>query len=252
MSVLHAGPGHAPGGTALTSSVLAAVLLGALAQSVSGLGFSLVSAPFLVVLLGPLEGVRIGVALSIVLNVALLVRLRRDVDRRSAVRLLVPSVLATPVVVRLARAVPERPAAGLAGALVLLGALLLVSGVRWPAAAGRVGMVAASLLAATSNVVAGVAGPPVALWAENAGWDGARQRATLQAYFLGANLVAIAFLGLPAVGPGLLLSCVAALAVGALLGIPLASRTSDATARRATLGLAAVGGAAALLSAVAG
>ncbi len=236
----------------LTLAVLSAVALGALAQAVGGLGFALVCGPLLVTLLGPYDGVRLAVLLSMLLNVVLLARLRHEVDRAGAVGLLVPSVLATPALARLARSLPERPAAGLAGGVVLLGTALLAFGVRWPAARGRVGMVAGSVLAAATNVVAGVGGPPVALWADNAGWPVATQRATLQAYFLGTNVVAITFLGLPQVGAGVLLGCAGALLAGAVLGGPVARRTRERTARRVTLSLAAAGGASVLLAAVIG
>jgi uncharacterized membrane protein YfcA len=92
----------------------------------------------------------------------------------------------------------------------------------------------------------------VALWAANAEWRADVQRASLQAYFLGLNCVALPSLGLPAVGGGLLLACLAALAVGALLGVPLARRVSEPVARRTTLVLAACGGAAVLGRALVG
>ena len=236
----------------LTAAVLAAVLAGALAQSVAGLGFALVCGPLLVALLGPYDGVRLAVLLSIALNLVLLVRLRHDVDRRRALLLLAPSVLATPLLARAAQALPERPAAGAAGAVVLLGTLLLASGLRWRAAGGQVGMLCASVAGAATNVVAGVGGPPVVLWGENAGWSPRVQLATLQAYFLGSNLVAVPSLGLPAVGPGVLLACLAALAAGAVAGVPLGRRASRRTVRAATLALAGAGGAAVLVAALVG
>ena len=65
----------------LTVAVVASVLVGALAQSVSGIGFSLVCGPLLVAALGPADGVRLGVLLSLALNVVLVVRFRREVER---------------------------------------------------------------------------------------------------------------------------------------------------------------------------
>lgn len=236
----------------LTAAVLAAVLLGALAQSVAGLGFALVCGPLLVALLGPYDGVRLSVVLSIALNAVLLVQLRGDVERRRALLLLLPSVLATPLLARAARALPERPAAGAAGAVVVVATLLLALGVRWRAAGGQVGMLCASVAGAATNVLAGVGGPPVVLWGENAGWSPSAQRATLQAYFLGTNLVAVAALGLPEVGAGVLAGCLAALAAGAAVGVPVARRVSGQVVRRATLALAGAGGAAVLVAAVVG
>ena len=236
----------------LTAAVLGSVLVGALAQSVAGLGFALVCGPLLVALLGPYDGVRLAVVLSAALNLVLLVQLRRDVDRRRAVLLLLPSIVATPLLARLARGLPERPAAAAAGAVVLAATLLLALGVRWRAARGQAGMLAASVAGAATNVLAGVGGPPVVLWGENAGWSPAAQRATLQVYFLGTNLVAVPALGLPAVSPAVLLGCLAALAAGALAGRPVARRVSQDGVRRATLALAGAGGAAVLRIGAAG
>jgi uncharacterized membrane protein YfcA len=232
--------------------VLLAVLVGTLAQSVSGIGFSLVCGPLLVAALGPVDGIRLSVLLSLVLNVVLVSRLWREVELRRVLWLLVPSALATPVFVLLARQLPERQAAALAGAVVLLGVALLASGLRWRAAQGRTGAVAAGAVAAATNVVAGVAGPVVALWSANAEWEVRAQRASLQAYFLGLNCVALAALGVPEVPGRLLAGCVAALLLGAVLGVPLARRVSERAARRTTLALAGLGGLAVLLRAALG
>lgn len=236
--------------TVLTVAVLLAVLLGTLAQSISGIGFALVCGPLLVAALGAADGVRLSVLLSLVLNVVLLSRLWREVQWGRTLLLLVPSALATPVFAVLARRLPERPAAALAGAVVLLGVGLLASGLRWRAARGRTGALVAGVAAAGTNVIAGVAGPVVALWSANAGWAQRTQRASLQAYFLGVNCVALPALGPPEVGGGLLVGCLTALALGALLGVPLARRVPDAVARRTTLALAATGGAVVLLRSV--
>ena len=236
----------------LAAAALSAVLVGTLAQSVSGIGFSLVCGPLLVAALGPFDGIRLAVLLSLVLNLVLLTRLWRDVEVRPTLLLLVPSALATPVLALLARRLPERPAAALAGGVVLLGVALLASGLRWRAARGRSGAVAAGVLGAATNVVASVAGPVVALWAANAEWEARAQRASLQAYFLGLNCVALPSLGLPDVPGRLLAGCLGALALGALLGVPLARRVSERTARRTTLVLAGAGGAAVLARALAG
>ncbi|MDQ1374120.1 MAG: uncharacterized protein QOJ09_1458, partial [Actinomycetota bacterium] len=68
-----------------------AVAAGAVAQAVTGLGFSLVSAPLLIALAGPRDGVRLNLVLSVLVNVVLLVPQRTHVRRRDVVRLLVPA-----------------------------------------------------------------------------------------------------------------------------------------------------------------
>lgn len=236
----------------LIAAAVLAVVLGALAQSVSGIGFVLVCGPLLVAALGPANGVRLAVLLSLLLNVALLTRLWRRVDVRRTLQLLIPGVLATPLLAVAIRSVPSRPAAALAGGVVLAGVAVLASGLHWDAARGPVGAAVAGVLGAAGNVVAGVAGPITALWAANTEWRAEVARASLQAVFLGLNAVALPALGPPEVSGQLLLACLAGLVAGSLLGVPLAHRVGEAGARRTTLGLAAAGGVAVLIRAALG
>ena len=235
----------------LITAVLVAVLVGTLAQSVSGIGFALVCGPLLVAALGAQDGVRLAVLLSLVLNAVLLARLWREVDVRTTLLLLVPAVLTTPGFAVLSRRMPERAGAAAAGAVVVVGVAVLALGLRWHAARGRRGAVAAGVLGALTNVLAAVAGPVVALWAANAEWPQRVQHASLQAFFLGVNCVALPSLGAPRVGAGLLAGCLAALAVGAGLGAPLSHRVGETAARRTTLALAGAGGAVVLVRALA-
>ncbi len=195
----------------LTTAVLVAVLVGTLAQSVSGIGFSLVCGPLLVAALGSLDGIRLAVLLSLALNTVLLGRLWREVDVRTTLLLLLPAALSTPLFAVVARRLPERAGAAAAGAVVVVGVAVLASGLRWHAARGRRGAVAAGVLGALTNVLAGVAGPVVALWAANAEWPRRAQHASLQAFFLGLNCVALPSLGTPRVSAGLLVGCLAAI-----------------------------------------
>jgi uncharacterized membrane protein YfcA len=232
--------------------VLATVALGALAQSVSGFGFGLVSGPFLVAALGPADGVRLALLLSLLVNVVVLLRHHEDLDRRAALLLLVPAALATPLVAWPLGLLPDRGAQGLAGGLAVLGAVVLSSGVRVRRATGPAGAVAAGVLSAAMNAAAAIGGPAVALWAENAGWSAERARGTLNAYFLGLNTVALLTLGLPSLSARDSGGVAVALAAGLVLGGWAARRVSPAGARRATFLLAGLGGLAVLLLAVLG
>ena len=74
--------------------VAAAVAVGAATQRVTGLGFSLVSAPFLVLLLGPFAGVLVANVLGVAVSSLVLAQLWRDVDLRRALLLTVPALVA--------------------------------------------------------------------------------------------------------------------------------------------------------------
>lgn len=218
--------------------VLLAVAVGAVAQAVTGLGFALVCSPFLVSALGPREGVRLVLVLSAVVNLVVLVRDHDGVRRSDLLHLLVPAALVTPVMSAMVRRLDPTALAVTAAATTVVAAGALAAGVEVRRAAGRMGAVAAGAVSGGLNVIAGVSGPPVALYALNSAWPQRQLRSTLQAYFLALNLVALAFLGLPR----LTLHPVAGLALGLVAGPALAGRVPEGWARAGTLSLAAAGG----------
>ncbi|MGB7818234.1 MAG: hypothetical protein WBL35_05780, partial [Ornithinibacter sp.] len=107
-----------------------------------------------------------------------------------------------------------------------------------PRLAGLPGTAATGFSSATLNVVGGVGGPPIGLYAANADWAPHHTRATLQTFFLAQNVVTVAVVGL--VMPGW--KEVAALAVGTAAGMLLAPRLPARVARAGVLGVSVVGG----------
>jgi uncharacterized membrane protein YfcA len=215
-----------------------AVAAGATAQAVSGIGFALVCAPFLVAAEGSHQGVRLAILLSAVLNLFMVARARRDVRVGDAGLLLAPAAVATLLLALVVRDLPERTLSLAAGLVILVAVAALASGLRVRRARGRGGAVAAAVVSAGMNVVSGVGGPPVALYAVNAGWPVRTARATLQAYFLCLNVVALAGLGLPEFRPVLLV----AMALGWAVGAALDRMVPDRAATTAILTVAALGG----------
>jgi uncharacterized membrane protein YfcA len=226
-----------------------AVLVGSLAQSVSGIGFGLVCGPLLVAQLGPHDGVRLSVTLSLAVNLLVLVRDREHADLRRAVLLLVPAALVTPLMAIVVARSPDRALEAAAGGIAVLGAVALAGGLRWHGGRGRLGTLLAGAIAGASNVIAGIGGPPVALYAANAGWSASRTRGTLQVFFAGINAAALLALGLPTVHDGQWLTAAGAMAVGLLIGSAVAPRTPETVARRLILVLAGLGGVAVLVQA---
>lgn len=225
-----------------------AVGIGSLAQSVSGIGFSLVSGPLLVTVFGAREGVRVAVVLSMLVNLAVLVREHRQVMWRRVAPVLVAALAATPLLVHLLAGVHPRALRAAAGVAIVVGAALVAAG--RSADTGVAGGVVAGLVSATMNVLASAGGPAVAVYAAGARWDPARLRATLQAYFLTLNVVTVLTLGPPHWTLGRAGVLVASLLAGSLGGALAVSRVSHDLARRATLALAAFGGAAVVVAAV--
>ena len=233
------------GSTAL-ALLAAAVVAGAFAQALTGIGFVLICGPAFVSVLGAQRGVAAAVLLGIFANLAPLVHERRDVHARRALLLLVPAVLATPLLALALGDVNERLALLLAGTAILAGTALLAAGATSSRGRGAAGVAAAGVASAAMNYLGGVGGPAAALYGVNAQWPAAELRATLQAYLLGLNIVTVVALGFVHVP----LVLFAALLVGTALGVRAMGHVSEERARQTTLAISALGGAIVLVSAL--
>ena len=219
------------------------VALGGLAQSVTGLGFALVAAPGLIALLGPDDGVAVVVLLGLLASLLPLMGQWREALVREGLTLLVPTLVATPVVGALVAGADTATIAVAAGIAVLVGVAALWRGLTWPPLHSLPGAVATGIVSAAMNVIGGVGGPPMGIYAANAGWDPRNIRATLQAIFLVQGLATLAVVGLVLPDPRM----VAALVIGTGVGMWLAPRIPMEAARHALLVVAAFGGVALIL-----
>jgi uncharacterized membrane protein YfcA len=229
---------------------LVAVLAGAGAQVVTGIGFSLVCAPLLTVALGGGDGVRLANTLAIAVNLLVLRREWRAVDLRQTVLLLVPASAAAVATAWAIGGVTTHALSVACGCLVLVAIGSLAAGLRFPRLAGQLGAVVAGLVSGAMNVVGGVAGPAVAGYALNARWSAARMRSTLAGYFLGINAVSVLSRGVPSLPGQFFVGGLAAVFGGFGLGALFAGRLNEHAVRWGTLLLAAAGAIAAVVQGV--
>jgi uncharacterized membrane protein YfcA len=222
----------------ITGLAAVAVAAGAVVQAITGLGFSLVSAPLLIALAGSRDGVRINLILSAVINVAYLIPERTTARVGDVARLIVPAAVTTVATAFVVHRIDEDPLAIAAGVITVAAALALLVGIR----VRQPHVVVAGGLSGVTNTIAGIGGPAIAIYAVGAGWPGEVRRPTFQLYFLGLNLVGLAALGVT--WPPALLW--AGLGLGWLAGRLVARRVPEGAARTATLVVAVLGGAAAV------
>ncbi len=221
----------------MTVLAWAMVALGTAVQAVTGFGFSLVSAPFLIAAYHAPLGIQINLLLSVAVNVCLVARNHRSVRVRSALALFAPAAVASVAVGLALKSSAGDAWAIAAGALCLAGTLVVWSGASFPRLRGPAGTIAVGGLSGAMNVTTGVGGPPVVLFAVNARWSPAVGRATLQAYFLGVNAIGLATLGLPDRFPR---RC-SSQGIGLVAGAVMAGRVPAAVLRNTSLALAAAG-----------
>ena len=146
------------------------ILLGSSVQWLTGMGFALVAVPALVLLLGPAEGVALANCAAGVICLVGLTDGWARVRLRAMVPLCAAAACTVPAGTWVARRLPEPVLLAFTGSLVTVAVLLVMRGDRVPALRGTGGAVTAGALGGFMNSAAGVGGPPVSLYAVNAGW----------------------------------------------------------------------------------
>lgn len=206
-----------------TGLVLGAVVVGAGMQRITGMGFALVAAPFLVLLLGPVEGVVLVNVCGAVTAGAIIFRVVRDVDWHRYLWLAASALLG---IIPAAFLIPLIPAAVLEisiGVILAVGltVLLVLKSATLPPR--RRYLLTAGGLSGFMNTAAGVGGPAVSMYSIATRWHHKSFAATMQPYFftIGAlSLLSKAFTA-PATFPVLPWGMWVAVAVACLAGLVL-------------------------------
>lgn len=242
----------------MTFLLLLGVVLGGVAQRLTGMGLALVSVPLIVVAVGPGPGAVIGNLFGAAASVIVFFRVRKIVQWR-LYAIILPAGLAGIVGgTVIAEMISIAWAQVVVGGLVLLSLPLstIVASVRpAPRTVGVLGPLA--LVAGATSALAGIGGPAMAVMRNLTRWDPVTFAATLQPFFMVIGLLSVVArvavdphvwpdLGTMWVGIGLAL--LGGLAVGDLIS----RRVSARAITRAITSVAALGAMWTLLRGVTG
>jgi uncharacterized membrane protein YfcA len=236
---------------AMLAGLTAAVLVGAVTQRSTGMGFALVAAPFLVLLLGPFQGILVANVCGTVAALLNLTQVYRLVDWRRARWVIPAGVIGVVPGAVAVRTMPSAILAIVVSAVVLAGLAFTVFGQRLtfpnsPAVAG-VGGLASGFM----NVTAGVGGPGLVIYGLATNWEHSRFAATAQLHFAVLGGASLAFkAALPSVSWQGWVAMTAALVVGLAIGNVLAPRINGKQAMRLVVAIAAAGALIALIQAI--
>ncbi|MCL2734648.1 MAG: sulfite exporter TauE/SafE family protein [Actinomycetia bacterium] len=230
------------GGWAVELMLGGIVMVGASVQFLTGMGFALVAVPALVLVLGPGDGVSLSNCASGAISLIGLAGGWRRVRLTAMIPLICASVCTVPVGAWVASRLPGPVLLSCMGALVTVLVLFVMRGGRTEALRGVRGALTAGAAGGFMNSSAGVGGPPVSMYAVNAGWTVREFVPNAQFYGITVNAVSIASKGLPQVGGTVWELSAVGLAVGAVIGKLLAERVPEKGARRLVLLLALTGG----------
>ncbi|MDO5663354.1 MAG: sulfite exporter TauE/SafE family protein [Brachybacterium sp.] len=230
-----------PGLLALLS-LAAATFVGAVVQRSTGMGFALLASPFLMLVLGPFEGILVANLCGSASSALNLTQMWRDIDWRRAVVLVpmgVVGVLPGAIAVLL---LPPGPLMIGVSLVVILGLTLTLGlrGRRLPNS--RALSATGGLASGFMTVSAGVGGPGVAIYAHATNWSHRPFAATAQLHFCALGIASlIAKWSVPSLSAPGWATLAAALLGGLLVGNILAPRISPSAAMTFVMAVA-VGG----------
>lgn len=206
-----------------TGLVLAAVVLGAGMQRVTGMGFALVAAPFLVLLLGPVEGVVLVNLCGAVTAGAIVFRVARDINWRRYAALASAALLGIIPAAVLIRFIPPAVLEISIGVILAVGLTVVLALKSAQLPARRRYLWTAGTLSGFMNTAAGVGGPAVSMYSIATQWEHKSFAATMQPYFftIGAFSLASKAITAPASFPVLPWGMWVAVAAACLAGLVL-------------------------------
>lgn len=226
----------------------AAVFVGASTQRISGMGFALVSSPFLVMVLGPHDGVMLVNLLGACSSLLIFAQVFRQVEYRKVAFMLIPAMLMTVPGAWLANSL-EGPWLSIGISFMVILALVSSFMIRNLALAQSKGLaIGAGAVSGFMSVTAGVSGPAIAGYAVASRWPQAQFAISVQLYFLVLSLTSLAAKGgMPQLDWQQWGACLGAMVLGILLGNYLAPRIPQKFSRAFVI-LIAFGGAVSLMA----
>lgn len=158
------------------------ILFASILQTSTGFGFSIMATPFLLLIFEPREAIQINLVLSLVISVALIRKIRTDVDLVILKRFIIGSLPGLPTGILIFLFMETRNLKVGIGVIILTLTLLLILNFRLKMTKPRdfyVGGISGLL---TTGI--GMPGPPLLLYFSGTGTPKAQLRATTLAFYL--------------------------------------------------------------------
>ncbi|HLR71897.1 MAG TPA: sulfite exporter TauE/SafE family protein [Pseudogracilibacillus sp.] len=158
------------------------ILIAAVLQTSTGFGFSIISTPFMLLIMEPREAVQISLILSLVISFSLVGKVKKDVDKGILKRFTVGSIVGLPIgmIIFLLLSVTWLKIG--IGVLILLLTALLILHVRIKQTSRRDVVIGGASGALTSSI--GMSGPPILLYFSGTNTTKEKLRGTTLIYYI--------------------------------------------------------------------
>lgn len=165
------------------------ILFASILQTSTGFGFSIMATPFLLIIFEPREAIQINLILSLVISMALIAKIRRDVDIGILKRFVIGSLPGLPIGIIIFLSVNPNPLKMGISLVILILTLLLIFNVRLRRTNRRDSIVGGLSGALTTGI--GMPGPPLLLYFSGTDTKKETLRATTLAFYLFIYLVSL-------------------------------------------------------------
>jgi uncharacterized membrane protein YfcA len=217
-----------------------------LVMGLAGFGNALVAMAFLPYFMPPATAIAVLTIYTVVFAIAIFVPVRRHLAPRSVTRLLVGTVLGTPLGVWILVAFPASTLNRIIGGVLVVVVLLEWVGGYPERLAGRWWGLGAGFVAGIMGGAVGMPGPPVVLYSTAQGWSPQTIKANLQVFFVVNQAVILAGYWRAGLLTGdvwrLSVSFAVPAAAGTVLGILLFNHVDHASFRRVVFAVLVVSG----------
>ncbi|WP_375412105.1 sulfite exporter TauE/SafE family protein [uncultured Bradyrhizobium sp.] len=173
---------------------MACVFAAAIVRGYSGFGFSLLAITSLSLVLPPTEVIPPVFMMEVAASISLLPGIWKDIHWRSLGLLGAGCLVGTPVGVRVLASVPAAPMKIVLASAVVVSAGFLWSGYTRKTMPGASETIAMGGISGLLNGAVGIGGPPIVVFFFNSPAGIAIGRASLIAFFIGTDAVALTFL----------------------------------------------------------
>lgn len=257
-----------------TALVVISVLLGATLQRISGIGFAIVSAPFMVIALGPIPGIIVVQCCGVIAAIMVMIRVWDDIEWKRYLQLLPPTFLGVACGSILAPNLPQGVAQVCVGVILVASLLTLAvqrrrsksqsSGQQsintQPPATPKDSLIKTAIAGGAAGFItplAGAGGVAMSVYQRAIAWDQRRFLATVQPFFVTLSAVTVVSLLITTTDMPLSfplswwLMVLATIITGLILGELGARRFSSHKAANITLAVSWIGAIIAIVDGVA-
>lgn len=227
-----------------------AVFSGALVQRITGLGFSLLAAPFLVLLAGPFHGVLLANFLALLVSGTTLATTWRSVDIKRALLLVPAGLLGVIPGVLVGRRLAPGSLQITIGLLIFVSIIATLAIPKFRLPPSIIVTVSSGIASGFMTATAGVGGPVLTVYAVATGWAQRNFASTAQISFAAQAAMAVTLKGMPDLSGAGLALLLATVAAGLVCGHFLTPKIPSSLARQVVITLALLGAVGAIVKGV--